>query len=77
LLTLAALRSLFGSLKRRQLIFADPTRAIDGRHAAPPPALPVDAEVLAGLLERIERPEDRLVALLTGVHALGLPPSSP
>jgi hypothetical protein len=70
LLRLAAMRSLFGTLKARRVLFADPTAGLLGRHVAPTPALGLDPAVRAGLLARLKRPDQRLVVLLAGVHAL-------
>jgi integrase len=69
-LVLAAMRSLFKTLKARSLIFADPTAAVDGRHVPPPPGLALGGDRLAGLLGHLARPEHRLIVLLVGVHAL-------
>jgi len=69
-ITMVALRSLFASLKARRMIFADPARrARPGRFPRHPP-LPLDEATRGSLLAELDRPEDRLVVLLAGVHAL-------
>jgi site-specific recombinase XerC len=70
LLVLAAMRSLFGTLKARRVLFANPTAGLLGRHATSTPALGLDPAVRASLLARLDRPDRRLVVLLAGVHAL-------
>jgi integrase len=70
LLTLAAMRSLFKTLKARRLLFANPTAGLLGRHATPTPALGLDPGVRTGLLAHLDRPDQRLIVLLAGVHAL-------
>jgi integrase len=70
LLVLAAMRSLFATLKARRVLFANPTAGLLGRHQVPAPALGLDQAVRAGLLGRLQRPDQRLMVLLAGVHAL-------
>jgi integrase len=70
LLVLAAMRSLFAALKARRLLFANPTTGLLGRRATPTPVLGLDPARRAGLLTRLDRPDERLVVLLAGVHAL-------
>jgi integrase len=70
LLTLAAMRSLFGTLKARRVLFANPTAGLVGRHVAPRAALGLDPTIRASLLGQLDRPDERLVVLLAGVHAL-------
>jgi hypothetical protein len=70
LLVLAAMRSLFATLKARRVLFANPTAGLIGRHATPTPALELDPAVRASLLARIGSPNERLIVLLAGVHAL-------
>jgi integrase len=70
LLALAAMRSLFGALKARRVIFTNPTAGLLGRHATPAPAIALDPGVRAGLLDRLDDPDQRLIVLLAGVHAL-------
>jgi integrase len=70
LLTLAAMRSLFTTLKARRVLFANPTAGLLGRQATPTPAMGLDPAVRAGLLARLDRPDERLIVLLAGVHAL-------
>jgi integrase len=70
LLHLAAMRSLFGTLKARRVLFANPTAGLLGRHATPTPALGLDPAVRPSLLARLDRPDKRLIVLLAGVHAL-------
>jgi integrase len=70
LLVLAAMRSLFATLKAQRVLFANPTAGLLGRHQTPGPALGLDWSVRAGLLARLQRPDQRLIVLLAGVHAL-------
>jgi hypothetical protein len=70
LLVLAAMRSLFRVLKAQRVIFANPTAGLVGRQATPAPVLGLDPGRRAGLLGQLHRPGERLVVLLTGVHAL-------
>jgi integrase len=70
LLTLAAMRSLFQALKAQRVIFTNPTAGLLGRHLTPAPALQLDPATRAGLLDRLDRPDQRLIVLLAGVHAL-------
>jgi hypothetical protein len=70
LLTLSVMRSLFGALTSRRLLFTDPTAGQLGRHATPPPALELDPHLRAGLLARLDQPGERMIVLLAGVHAL-------
>jgi integrase len=70
LLVLAAMRSLFATLKAQRVLFANPTAGLLGRHQIPAPALGLDQAVRAGLLGRLQRPDERLIVLLAGVHAL-------
>jgi hypothetical protein len=69
-LTLTVMRSLFGTLKARRVVFANPAAGIELGRALPPPALGLDPTRRAGLLDRLHRPDWRLVVLLAGVHAL-------
>jgi integrase len=70
LLVLAAMRSLFATLKAQRVLFANPTAGLLGRHQTPAPALGLDQAVRAGLLARLDHPHERLIVLLAGVHAL-------
>ncbi|MGH3188455.1 MAG: hypothetical protein ACRDPY_05925 [Streptosporangiaceae bacterium] len=70
LLALSAMRSLFGTLKARRVLFANPAAPLTGRRVQPPPVLPLDDGLRAGLLGRLHDPAERLVVLLAGVHAL-------
>jgi integrase len=69
-LTLVVLRSLFRTLKARRLAFTNPTAGLVTRCEPPPPALALDPARRAGLLGRLDRPDQRLIVLLAGVHAL-------
>ena len=70
LLALSAMRSLFGTLKARRVVFANPAAPLTGRRVQPPPVLPLDDGQRAGLLGRLHDPASRLIVLLAGVHAL-------
>ncbi|WP_180686608.1 site-specific integrase [Streptomyces gossypiisoli] len=64
-----ALRSFFRALKRERLVFRDPARSISlttSRHV--PTALPSDR--IAGLLDRLDDPRDRLMVALVAIYAL-------
>jgi hypothetical protein len=69
-LTLVVLRSLFRTLKARRLAFANPTAGLAAPGAPPPPTLGLDPVRRAGLLGHLDRPDQQLVVLLAGVHAL-------
>jgi len=69
-LTAVALRSLFGTLKARQMIFADPARGARPGKFPRRPVLGLDEATRAGLLAGFGRADHRLVVLLAGVHAL-------
>lgn len=68
--TTVALRSLFGALKDRRLVFVDPTRALGPGRFPQVPVLGLDASSRSSLLSKLDRPDHRLVVLLAGVHAL-------
>ena len=70
LLALSAMRSLFGTLKARRVLFTNPAAPLTGRRIQPPPVLPLDDSLRAGLLGRLPGPTERLIVLLAGVHAL-------
>ncbi|MEU7158480.1 site-specific integrase [Streptomyces chrestomyceticus] len=64
-----ALRSLFRALKRERLVFRDPARNISLTISRPLPAsLPADR--IAGLLDQLDDPRDRLMTALVAIHAL-------
>jgi integrase len=69
-LTLAAMRSLFRTLKAHRVTFTNPTAGLVAPHEPPPPALGLDPTRRAGLLGRLRRPDEQLILLLAGVHAL-------
>jgi hypothetical protein len=69
-LTLVVLRSLFRTLQARRLAFTNPTAGLTAPGEPPPPALGLDPARRAGLLGRLDRPDQRLIVLLAGVHAL-------
>jgi integrase len=69
-LTLVVLRSLFRTLKARRLAFTNPTAGLAAPGEPPPPALGLDPIRRAGLLGQLDRPDQQLVVLLAGVHAL-------
>jgi hypothetical protein len=68
--TLAVLRSLFRALKAQRLVFTNPTAGLELHRLPPPPALALDPARRAGLLGQLQRPDQRLIVLLAGVHAL-------
>jgi integrase len=68
-LALVAMRSLFGTLKTRRVLFTNPAGPLTGRSPQQPPVLTLDAPRLAGLLGRLREPAE-LILLLAGVHAL-------
>jgi integrase len=70
LLALSAMRSLFGTLKARRTLFTNPAAPLTGRRVQPPPVLPLDDGLRAGLLGRLPGPAERLIVLLAGIHAL-------
>ncbi len=69
-LGLAAMRSLFATLKARRVLFANPAAPLPGRALPPPPVLPLDDTRRARLLSHLHEPAQRLIVLLAGVHAL-------
>jgi integrase len=69
-LAMAAMRSLFTTLKARRVLFTNPAAPLAGRALPPPPVLPLDNTLRAGLLSRLNEPSERLIVLLAGVHAL-------
>jgi hypothetical protein len=64
------MRSLFGTLKSRRVLFTNPAAPLTGRRIQPPPVLPVDDGLRARLLGLLHDPAERLMVLLAGVHAL-------
>jgi integrase len=70
LLTLSAMRSLFTTLKARRVLFTNPAAPLTGHALQPPPVVALDAAVRAGLLGQLDRPDQRLIVLLAGVHAM-------
>jgi integrase len=70
LLALAAMRSLFGTLKAHRVLFTNPAAALTGHRIQPPPVLPLDDGLRARLLGTVHDPAERLIVLLAGVHAL-------
>jgi integrase len=70
LLALSAMRSLFGTLKARRMLFTNPAAPLTGRRIQPPPVLPLDDGLRADLLGRLPGPAEQLIVLLAGVHAL-------
>ena len=70
LLALSAMRSLFATLKARRVLFTNPAAPLTGRRIQPPPVLPLDDGLRAGLLGRLHDPAEQLIVLLAGVHAL-------
>jgi integrase len=69
-LGMAAMRSLFTTLKTRRVLFTNPAAPLTGRAIQPPPVLPLDNTRRAGLLSSLHEPGQRLIVLLAGVHAL-------
>jgi hypothetical protein len=70
LLVAAVMRSLFKTLKTRRVSFTNPTAGLELHRQPPPPALALDPTRRAGLLDQHHRPDQRLIVLLAGVHAL-------
>jgi integrase len=70
LLVAAVMRSLFKTLKTRRVSFTNPTAGLELHRQPPPPALTLDPTRRAGLLDQLHRPDQRLIVLLAGVHAL-------
>ena len=70
LLAAPAMRSLFSTLKARRMLFTKPAARLTGRRIQPPPVLPLDDGLRAGLLGQLHDPAERLIVLLAGVHAL-------
>ncbi len=65
----SALKSLFRALRQEKVIFRDPTRALTLPTINKlPPSIPSDR--LAGLLDRINRIDGRLIVALVAIHAL-------
>jgi integrase len=64
------MRSLFGTLKARRILFTNPAAPLTGRRVQPPPVLPLDDGLRARMLSRLHDPAERLIVLLAGVHAL-------
>ena len=64
------MRSLFKTLKTRRVSFTNPTAGLELHRQPPPPALALDPTRRAGLLDQLHRPDQRLIVLLAGVHAL-------
>jgi integrase len=69
-LAMAAMRSLFATLKARRVLFANPAARLTGRALQTPPVLPLDDTMRARLLGQLDEPGQQLIVLLTGVHAL-------
>jgi integrase len=69
-LAMAAMRSLFGTLKARRVLFTNPATSLAGRALQPPPVLPLGDTRRARLLGDLDEPAGRLIVLLAGVHAL-------
>lgn len=64
-----ALRSFFRALKRERLVFRDPARSLSLTSSrSVPTALPSDR--IAGLLDRLEDPRDRLMVAWVAIYAL-------
>lgn len=68
--TAVALRSLFGTIKARKLIFANPARRTRPGNFPSRPVLGLDDATRTGLLSELDRADHRLVVLLAAVHAL-------
>jgi hypothetical protein len=69
-LAMAAMRSLFTTLKARRVLFTNPAAPLTGRAVQPPPVLPLDSARRARLLSHFHEPGQELIVLLAGVHAL-------
>lgn len=60
------MRSLFATLKARRVLFTNPAAPLTGRRIQPPPVLPLDDGLRAGLLDRLHDPAEQLIVLLAG-----------
>jgi hypothetical protein len=69
-LALAAMRSLFTTLKARRVLFTNPAGPLTSHALRPPPVLALDDTLRACLLGSLDEPGERLIVLLAGVHAL-------
>jgi hypothetical protein len=69
-LAIAAMRSLFTTLKTRRMLFTNPAGALASHTLQPPPVLPLGDTQRARLLAALDEPAHRLIVLLAGVHAL-------
>jgi hypothetical protein len=69
-LAMAAMRSLFSTLKARRILFTSPAAPLAGRALQPPPVLPLDDTQRARLPGLADEPGQRLIMLPAGVHAL-------
>ena len=69
-LALAAMRSLFSTLKARRVLFTNPAAPLTGSALQPPPVLALDNALRARLLGCLHEPGERLIVFLAGVHAL-------
>jgi hypothetical protein len=67
---MAAMRSLFSTLKARRILFTSPAAPLASRALQPPPVLPLDDTQRARLPGLADEPGQRLIMLLAGVHAL-------
>jgi len=70
MLTMSAMRSLFKTLKTQRVLFTNPAAPLSGRAVQPPPVLALEPALRAGLLSRLGQPDQQLIVLLAGVHAL-------
>jgi hypothetical protein len=69
---MAAMRSLFTTVKTRRVLFTNPAALLTGHAIQPPPAQTLDNTRQAGPLRSLDKPGERLIVLLAGVHALRL-----
>jgi hypothetical protein len=69
-LATSAMRSLFTTLKARRVLFTNPAAPLTARKLQPAPVLPLDDTLRARLLSSLNKPGERLIVLLAGVHAL-------
>jgi hypothetical protein len=68
LLALSAMRSLFGTLKARRVLFTNPAAPVTGCRVQPPPVLPLDDGLRASLLGCLRDSRIRQRGVLAGAQ---------
>ncbi|MEU1367472.1 hypothetical protein ABZ454_15190 [Streptomyces sp. NPDC005803] len=66
---LSVLRSIFRALKQERLIFSNPTAGLKAPGSADLPRS-LSSDRLAGILDRLDGPRDRLIVGLVAIHAI-------